>query len=108
MSASQKSATKPYTNAIMLLERLGVEYTSGTWNSARVRLGKSSAKESTTQVRFGIFVDLNERRRVSANFVILMKPAEKVSLLPPSLCFFDETSWFTTSPWMKDRLCDSL
>lgn len=52
MSAFQKSAMKPHTYTIMKPESLGAEYTSGTWNSACVRPGKSSAKEPATQVRF--------------------------------------------------------
>lgn len=62
MSAFQKSATKPHTYAIMTPESPGAEYTSATWNSARARPGKSSAKESATQVRLGAFVGLNELR----------------------------------------------
>lgn len=61
-SAFQKSAMKPHTYAIMTPESPGAEYTSATWNSARARPGKSSAKESPTQVRFGVSVGLQELR----------------------------------------------
>ena len=51
LSASQRSATKPYTCAIMTSESLGDASASVTWNSAHVWPGKSSVKESATQVR---------------------------------------------------------
>lgn len=51
VSALQRSAMKLYTCAIMTPESLGDEFTSATWNSAHVRQGKSSVKESATQVR---------------------------------------------------------
>lgn len=47
----QRSATKPYTCAIMTSESLGDEFTSVMWNSAHVWQGKSSVRESTTRVR---------------------------------------------------------
>lgn len=48
--AFQRSATKPFTCAIMTSARLGGEFIFGTWNSARVWRGEASAKESATQV----------------------------------------------------------
>lgn len=52
--AFQRSAMKPYTCAIMTLESLGDEFTCVTWNSAHVWQGKSTVKESATQVRHAI------------------------------------------------------
>lgn len=52
--AFQRSAMKPYTCAIMTLESLGDGFTCVMWNSAHVWRGKSTVKESTTQVRRAI------------------------------------------------------
>lgn len=51
VSAFQRGAMKPYTCAIMTSESLGDEFTFVMWNSAHVWQGKSSVKESATQVR---------------------------------------------------------
>lgn len=54
VSAFQRSAVKPCTCAIMTSESLGDEFTCEMWNSAHVWQGKSSVKESTTQVRHAV------------------------------------------------------
>lgn len=103
-SVFQKSATKPHTYTIMTPESPGAEYTSATWNSARARPGKSSVKESATQVRFGVSVLIV----VSGNFVILIKPVQKVSFLLPRRVALIRPPWLRPRLEWKDRLYDSL
>lgn len=110
MSAFQKSATKPHTYTIMTPESLGAEYTSGTWNSARVRPGKSSAKESTTQVRFSALLAWMSSKVKFCLYCWFQITSDtyqanrKGITSPPSSCFFDQSSMVTTSLWMKRQI----
>lgn len=114
MCAFQKSAMKPHTSTIMRPESLGAEYTSGTWNSARARPGKSSVKESTTQVRVSALSTWTSWKiKLPLHFgfgslQILIKLREKVSLLLPGLVSLIRAPWLQPRVGWKDRLYDSL
>lgn len=114
MCAFQKSAMKPHTSTIMRPESLGAEYTSGTWSSARARPGKSSVKESTTQVRVSALSTWTSWKiKLPLHFgfgslQILIKLREKVSLLLPGLVSLIRAPWLQPRVGWKDRLYDSL
>lgn len=110
MCAFQKSAMKPHTSTIMTPESLGAEYTSATWNSARARPGKSSAKESTTQVRVSaLWTWTSWKIKLPLNFWFRItwdsyQAQRKGITSPPWAGFFDQGSMVTTSRWMKRQI----
>lgn len=96
MAAFQKSAMKPHTSTITTPESLGAGSTSGTWSSARVQPGKSSARESATQVRVSAFLHLNE---LENEFITDAYQAKRKGVTsPPSPRCFDQ------APWLQPRL----
>lgn len=110
MCAFQRSAMKPHTSIIMTPESLGAEYTSATWNSARARPGRSSVKESTTQVRVSALstrtswktkLPLKFRFRITSD---CYQAQRKGITSPPCSCFFDRGSMVTASRWMKRQI----